>query len=44
MASIILRRASFGGIQFNTALKRLDGNVNKIESFGGIQFNTALKP
>ena len=35
---------SFGGIQFNTALKLGLGLFAYANRFGGIQFNTALKP
>ena len=34
---------SFGGIQFNTALKPAARIVVSPQCFGGIQFNTALK-
>ena len=34
---------SFGGIQFNTALKLLTFYKGEKMRFGGIQFNTALK-
>ena len=36
-------RISFGGIQFNTALKHEFDYFQDIIGFGGIQFNTALK-
>ena len=35
---------SFGGIQFNTALKQPISSAILFSSFGGIQFNTSLKP
>ena len=38
-----MKLSSFGGIQFNTALKRKNNTVDARKSFGGIQFNTALK-
>src|SRR5574337_330445 len=34
---------SFGGIQFNTALKPITRLDSSLSGFGGIQFNTALK-
>ena len=34
---------SFGGIQFNTALKLSTDYWTGGQGFGGIQFNTALK-
>ena len=34
---------SFGGIQFNTALKHEVTDLQIGDRFGGIQFNTALK-
>ena len=34
---------SFGGIQFNTALKQMSEFEKEFLGFGGIQFNTALK-
>ena len=41
---MVADRLSFGGIQFNTALKPASGKVLLGKGFGGIQFNTALKP
>ena len=38
-----LRVTSFGGIQFNTALKPIICPGAFCHRFGGIQFNTALK-
>ena len=38
-----MKTTSFGGIQFNTALKQGASPINDLDSFGGIQFNTALK-